>query len=156
MTHDVDIKAFNGTDLVYAIAAEVFSTMIDGEGGYLTTWGGSEPALPDAVHAWVDVRDAMIRRILLSTEQRMARRITRALLGMDADAAVGDVDLVDALGEVANVVGGNVRALVNSPGAMGIPKVAHERPLIDPDFLLHALTLDWRGAPLVISLWSLP
>lgn len=156
MTYDVAIEAFEDTDPVYAIAAEVFSAMVDGERGYLTAWVGAGPPMPDAIHAWVDVSGAMRGRVLLSTEQQTAQRITRALLGLDADASVGDADLTDALGEVANVVGGNVKALSNSPGAMGLPEVMHERPPSDPASLVYSLTLDWRGAPLMISLWNLP
>lgn len=156
MTFDVDIEAFQGTDPVYVIAEEVFSAMVDGEGGHLRIWDGPEPLLAEEVHAWVDVHGPASGRVLLSTEAPTARRITRALLGMGAEEAVGDVDLADALGEVANVVGGNLKALVAHPGAMTLPEVTHVRPFTDPDSLIYALALDWRGRPLVITLWNLP
>jgi CheY-specific phosphatase CheX len=156
MTFDVDIEALQGTDPVYVIAEEVFAAMVDGESGHLRTWDGPQPSLAEEVHAWVDVHGAMSGRVLLSTEQPTARRITRALLGMTPDEAVGDADLVDALGEVANVVGGNLKALTAHPGALTLPVVTRERPHTDPDALLYGLALDWRGLPLVITLWSLP
>lgn len=154
-TFDVDIDAFQGTDPVYVIAQEVFSAMIDGEDGHLRAWAGPEPALTDEVHAWVDVRGPVQGRVLLSTEQPTARRMTRALLAMEPDEAVGDADLADALGEVANVVGGNLKALVADPGALTLPEVSHLRPETIPEDLIYALALDWRGRALVITLWNL-
>lgn len=155
MTFDVDVTAFQGTDPVYTIAEEVFSAMIDGEEGHLRAWVGPEPTLIDEVHAWVDVHGPMEGRVLLSTEEPTAQRITRSLLAMGADEAVGDADLADALGEVANVVGGNLKALLVDPGALSLPEVSHDRPATDPEDLIYALSLEWRGRPLVITLWNL-
>lgn len=155
MTFDVDVTAFQGTNPVYVIAEEVFAAMIDGEAGHLRTWIGPEPELVDEVHAWVDVRGPMHGRVLLSTEEPTAQRITRALLAMGADEPVGDADLADALGEVANVVGGNLKALLADPGALTLPVVSHDRPATSPEDLIYALSLEWRGRPLVITLWNL-
>lgn len=154
MTFDVDIAAFQGTDPVYVIAEEVFSAMIDGEEGHLRAWVGPEPTLAEEVHAWVDVHGPMEGRVLLSTEEPTARRITRALLQMGADEPVGDADLADALGEVANVVGGNLKALLTDPGALTLPVVSRDRPATKAEDLIYALALDWRGRPLVITLWN--
>lgn len=156
MSIEIDIAQFAGTDPVLDIAAEVFAAMIDGEPGLLRVWDGTEPALVDEIHAWVDVHGAMSGRILLSTERSTAQELTRGLLAMAPDEPVDDSDIVDALGEVANVVGGNVKALVPDPGALTLPQVAHERPETDPAALLHRLCLDWRGRLLVIGLWRLP
>ncbi len=154
MTFDVDTLDFHGTDPVYTIAEEVFSAMIDGEAGHLRAWDGPDPVLDDVVHAWVDVHGQ--GRVLLTTEEPTAQRIARALLMMEADEHVGDADLQDALGEVANVVGGNLKALVPEPGALTLPEVSHDRPPTNADDLIYELALDWRGLPLVITLWSLP
>jgi CheY-specific phosphatase CheX len=152
---DVDITAFQGTDPVYVIAEEVFTAMIDGEEGHLRAWVGPDPTLVDEVHAWVDVHGPMTGRVLLSTEDPTAERITRALLQMGADEPVGTADLADALGEVANVVGGNLKALIQDPGALTLPQVSRDRPETRPEDLIYALSLDWRGRPLVITLWNL-
>ncbi|GGC01781.1 chemotaxis protein CheX [Cellulomonas carbonis] len=150
------IDAFGGADPIFAIADDVFAAMIDGEPGHLRTWDGEQPAVEDEMHAWVDVDGAAPGRVLLTTERDTATRITRALLMMDAGESVSDEDFRDALGEVANVVGGNVKALVPDPGALSLPQVTHEAPALDPSSLLYELPLDWRGAFLRISLWQLP
>ena len=80
--------------------------------------------------------------------------LTRALLAVPDDEAVSEADFVDAVGEIANVVGGNVKALVPDPGPLTLPQVAPAPPG-DGATLLHRAQLVWRGHPLAISLWSL-
>lgn len=156
MSAGIDIAVFQGTDPIWTIAEEVFTAMIDGEPGHLRVWDGTLPALADERYAWVDVHGAIPGRVLLTSELPTVEHLTRALLGMGADEAVSDADLVDALGEVANVVGGNVKALVPDPGALSLPEVSQERPPTEIEDLLYELALDWRGRILLISLWKLP
>jgi hypothetical protein len=156
MSAEIDIDVFQGTDPIWTIAEEVFTAMIDGEPGYLRLWDGPVPTLADERYAWVDVHGAQAGRILLTSELPTVEHLTRALLGMDEAEAVSDADLVDALGEVANVVGGNVKALVPDPGVLTLPEVTHERPSTEGQDLLYELALDWRGRILLISLWKLP
>lgn len=156
MSIDIDLSVFEGADPIHAIAEDVFAAMIDGEPGRLGIWPGVAPELVDPVHAWVDVDGATSGRVLLSTEHPVAEALTRALLSMDAEEPVEHADMVDAFGEVANVVGGNVKALVPDAGALSLPQVGAERPSTGSGALLHELSLEWRGRPLVISLWSMP
>ncbi|MCL3860894.1 chemotaxis protein CheX [Actinotalea sp. K2] len=155
MSMQVDTTAFAGTDPVYVIAEEVFSSMIDGEPGFLRHWDGDPPPIVDAMHAWVDVHGATNGRVLLSTERSTADDLARALLQMGPTEPVSDEDFADALGEVANIVGGNVKALVPDPGVLTLPQVTHERPHTDPEALIYELPLDWRGSLVVIGLWRL-
>ena len=156
MSMDIDITTFAGTDPIFVIADEVFTAMIDGEEGYLRVWDGPAPVLLDPMHAWVDVNGTTSGRVLLSTEHSTADALARALLAMEPDEVVSPEDFVDALGEVANVVGGNVKSLVPDPGVLTLPQVTQDRPPTLPDALMYELALDWRGPAVVISLWRLP
>ncbi|KGM13836.1 hypothetical protein N869_09050 [Cellulomonas bogoriensis 69B4 = DSM 16987] len=152
---DIDIQAFAGADPILAIAEEVFTAMIDGEPGHVLP-ALSAPELGDPMHAWVDVQGTTSGRVLLSTERATADDLARALLGMEPDEEVSTEDFVDALGEVANVVGGNVKALVPDPGVLTLPQVTQERPPTQDGSQIYELNLDWRGRAVVISLWKLP
>ncbi|WP_182112617.1 MULTISPECIES: chemotaxis protein CheX [unclassified Actinotalea] len=149
-----DLGLVGDADPVLAIAEEVFAAMVDGEPGGVRPWAGDAPALEHGIHAWVDVHGTHASRVLLSTEEETAALLTRALLAMGPAESVADEDLVDALGEVANVVGGNVKALVADPRALGLPVVDRVRPAASGD-LLHLLNLEWRGRPLEVALWTL-
>ncbi len=156
MSMDIDIAAFAGTDPIYVIAEEVFTAMIDGEPGHLQVWDGAAPEMVEPMYAWVDVNGTTSGRVLLATERTTAEDLARSLLGMEPAEPVSTEDFVDALGEVANVVGGNVKSLVPDPGVLTLPQVTHERPPTEPEELFYELALDWRGRAVVISLWKLP
>ncbi len=152
MSAAIDMGVFAET--VFAIAEEVFSAMIDPEPGALQP--ALTPAEPagDPTWAWVDVHGEHPGRVMLGTDHETAEMLTRALLEVPDDEAVSEADFVDAVGEIANVVGGNVKALVPDPGPLTLPQVAPTPPG-DGALLLHRAELVWRGHPLEISLWSL-
>jgi len=74
---------------------------------------------------------------------------------MDASEPVGQEDLADAFGELANVVGGNVKSLLSAPAVLSLPTVAQSAPELPEQQFLQDIALDWRGHVLVVSLWSL-
>jgi hypothetical protein len=141
-------------DEVYAIVGEVFSAMVDGEEGTLAPWPAGLSADEHDVAAWVDVHGPWAGRASLETSSGTAFDLTRALLRIPASAPVTDEDLVDALGEVANVVGGNVKALLPAHGTLGLPRVG---PALPDDGAVHPvqrLPLGWRGRSLVLTVWE--
>lgn len=156
MSAAIDMASFAGSDPILTIAAEVFTAMIDPEPETLREWYGPAPDFGDPTYAWVDVGGEMPGRVLLTTERATATRITRGLLGLGEDEPVLDADFVDAIGEVANVLGGNVKSLVPDPGVLTLPQVSHTAPDGPVRDLVHEIALDWRGDRLVIGVWSLP
>ncbi|WP_448059148.1 chemotaxis protein CheX [Cellulomonas hominis] len=141
------------SDQVFAIAEEVFAAMIDGEAGHLELWLGDLPPIGDPLVAWVDLHGILSGRAALTTATPTAHDLARALLGMAADEEVGQADLVDAFGEVANVVGGNFKALLPTTGTLGLPVVAAHAPEVGADAMEHELRLSWRGRPIVVTVW---
>jgi chemotaxis protein CheX len=61
--------------------------------------------------------------VTLACSERMARRATACMFGIDPDAASFQ-QVRDALGELANIVGGNIKALLPSPTLLSLPMVA--------------------------------
>lgn len=139
-------------DPVWTITEDVFSAMIDGEPGHVARTDGPAPALAEPLHAWVDVEGGVRGRVLVSAEAPTARELARCLLGMGEDEEVVDDDVVDALGEVANVVGGNVKSLVPHADVLTLtlPQVAPEPPAATGWRVTHELVLDWRGRAVVL------
>lgn len=136
---------------VYAIAEELFSAMVDGEAGTVQPWYGQVPAWRDPVVAWVDLHGDWAGRASVTTERRTADDLARALLQMAPSEVVGDDDLHDAFGEVANVVGGNVKSLLPTHGTLGLPHVAAVDPGLPGSVLVTEVVLDWRGRALVLT-----
>jgi len=144
---------------ILAITEDVFAAMIDGGSEVLVTERHEPvPAPVEPLCAWVDMTVAELGlgvRTIVRTERPAADQLTRALLMMDASEAVGQEDLVDAFGELANVVGGNVKSLLAAPAVLSLPSVAQTAPELPENQFLQDIALDWRGSVLVVSLWSL-
>lgn len=144
----------DGTDPVWSITEEVFTAMVDREPGHLLPAAAPSPGFADPLHAWVDVHGSFRARVLLVTEAPTAGEIARALLDMPDDEPVTTGDVADALGEVANVVGGNVKSLVPDTDGLrlSLPEVSAQAPDTDGLRLVHELALEWRGRGLVLRL----
>jgi len=67
----------------------------------------------DVVSSWVDMTGPWTGTVVLTTGARTAVELTEALLGATAPPVLDDEDVADALGELANVVGGNVKQAPN-------------------------------------------
>lgn len=146
-------------DQILAITEDVFAAMIDGGGEVLVSERLEPVPAPVApLAAWVDMTIADLGlgvRTIVRTERPAADELTRALLMMDPSETVGQDDLVDAFGELANVVGGNVKSLLSAPAVLSLPSVAESAPELPEQQFLQDIALDWRGHVLVVSLWSL-
>lgn len=147
-----------GKEQILAITQDVFAAMIDGGEVLVTERVDAVGEFADPVCAWVDMTVAVLglgARAVVRTETAAAHELTRALLMMTPDEEVGPEDLTDAFGELANVVGGNVKSLLAAPAVLSLPTVAAHAPEIEATRFLQDLALDWRGHVLVVSLWML-
>ena len=60
----------------------------------------------------------------------------------------------DACGELANVVGGNLKAVLDDAGELTIPQVAEQMPWVAENPIVE-LKLNWKDNNLVISISDL-
>jgi hypothetical protein len=132
---------------VQAIAEEAWTALV-GEDELLVPLPGDLPA--DVVSAWVDVVGPWTGTVVLTTGAQTAADLTRALLGDTAPELLDHEDVADAFGEIANVVGGNVKAALPGPSALSLPEVGDGPAVRNPADQLRVDVL-WRGQPLSIS-----
>jgi chemotaxis protein CheX len=59
--------------------------------------------------------------VSVTCERELAVRIAGAMLGREPQ---GEAEVADAIGEIANMTGGNVKALLPGPSVMSLPEVA--------------------------------
>lgn len=137
------------------IAAEVFAGMVDREAGLLTSWQDGEVAMADPVYAWVDLSTEPVTRLLLTADADTANNLAQALLQMDGAGPVTETDMADAFGELVNILGGNIKALLPEYESLTLPSVSRQSPSgagLPPH---PEVVLAWRGRPLVISVWTI-
>lgn len=140
---------------VTAIAAEIFSALIDGQPGCLTPWPGGSATVVDPFHAWVDLKTEPVSRVVLSADVATAGELARALLRIDAAEPVAEADVADAFAEIANVLSGNIKALLPEHVDVTLPEVSRRSPSSAAALQVNEVSLAWRARPLVISLWAL-
>ena len=133
--------------VVEAIAGEAWLALV-GEDEVLIPLPGELPA--DVVSSWVDVVGPWTGSVVLTTGRDTAVELTRALLRESAPEALEDEDVEDAFGEIANVVGGNIKASLPGSSAMSLPEVGTAPAVRNPEDLCRIDVL-WRGQPLSIS-----
>ena len=132
---------------VQVIVGEAWTALV-GEDELLIPLPGELPA--DVLSAWVDVVGPWTGSVVLTTGAQTAAELTRALLGATAPELLEYEDVADAFGEIANVVGGNVKAALPGPSGLSLPEVGNAPAVRNPDDLLRVDVL-WRGQSLSIS-----
>ena len=92
-------------------------------------------------------------------------RVTLELAGATAetvatvmfDGAVNPDDVVDAVGELVIMIGGNVKSLMPAPCTLGLPVVGRDRRAGEPDEVeLCRADLSWDGAAVRVRVWQTP
>ena len=132
---------------VRGIADETWLTLL-GTDEVLVPMPGEEPE--DAVSAWVEVTGPWRGAVVLTCGRTTAEELSRTLLDGPVDEPVGYEDMADAMGELANVVGGNIKALLPAPSLLGLPDVG-DRPPRAPSLDTCTVALLWRGRPVAVS-----
>jgi chemotaxis protein CheX len=101
------------------IVESVFETMLSLEVGRCETpWFSSGDRLTSAVHLTGDFNGA----VLLECDRRQACRFAGRFLSTDPSGAVDDV-VRDVLGELANMIGGNLKCVMMHGIRISMPSV---------------------------------
>ncbi|MDH2414637.1 chemotaxis protein CheX [Nocardioides sp. CER19] len=117
---------------VQAIVEQVWSSFL----------GEAEPLLPapvapgrafpadDAWSAAVSISGGWDAAVTVELSTPLALSLTTTMLGLTADeTAEGplDADVADAVGELVNMIGGNIKSLMPGPSVLSLPAVAAGR-----------------------------
>ncbi|HET6151990.1 MAG TPA: chemotaxis protein CheX [Marmoricola sp.] len=122
--------------------------------------GVEEPLLPrtpgDITVGWsaaVTVSGEWHGMVSVELPTHVAEDVTRRMLGLvDGLDVAADEDVADAVGELVNMIGGNVKSLMPGPSVLSLPVVAAGR-VARPSDVVEVCRLDasWAGSPLVVS-----
>jgi hypothetical protein len=132
---------------VLAIAEEAWLALV-GEDEVLVPIPCEPPT--DPLSAWVDVVGPWTGSVVLTTGRQTAADLCRALLGDSAPELLEYEDVADAFGEIANVVGGNIKAALPGPSGLSLPEVGNAPAVRNPVDVCR-IDVMWRGQPLSIS-----
>jgi chemotaxis protein CheX len=150
--HAQPISLLLDPETVQSIADEVWPSLV-GDGEAFVPVPVAPPA--EVVSAWVDIVGPWTGSVVLTCSPGTARALTENVLMTRPPAVVDDEDVADALGELANVLGGNIKSVLPGESRMGLPRVGTAPPRGRLDDVC-ALAGQWRGDFLTITVQGTP
>jgi chemotaxis protein CheX len=135
------------TATVQSIADDVWTSLV-GDGEVLVPL--PVPAPEVTVSAWVQITGPWRGAVVVTCDEATAEALTECLLRARPPAVIEPEDVADALGELANVLGGNVKAALPGPSTLGLPETGPTPPATRPDDLCR-VDAQWRGQFLTIT-----
>lgn len=94
--------------------------------------------------------------VLLACPTRLARTAASAMFDRPAEALTDD-EVADALGELTNMIGGNLKSLLPGPSRLSMPAVTVGASASEPmprAVLVNTVSLACEGLPLTVSIWQ--
>jgi chemotaxis protein CheX len=112
-------------------------------------------AVTGDIRAWVAITGSWEGHVLVTCSRAQARNLAAAFLGMGVDEVPGE-DVADVLGELANIVGGNVKSMLPPGCTLSTPSYVDdgEGPVPAPGAdLVAELVGRWRDESLSVGMW---
>jgi chemotaxis protein CheX len=117
--------------------------------------GQARPDGGDVTVGRVTVTGEWQASVLLACPARLARMAASAMFDLPA-AQLDDDQVADALGELTNMIGGNIKSLIPGPSRLSMPTVTVGPSATVPTpgaALLSTVSLACEGLPLTVSVW---
>jgi chemotaxis protein CheX len=144
----------NENDLAEMVE-QVWMSYLDPEGlsPLIPTYDQNQPS---EVYSSVSITGSWAGHVVYASSIVAARRAAAAFLAMELDE-VGEEDLSDVLGELANIIGGNVKAMLPPGCFLSLPQVvlAPETTTKYPNAKrISGVYGLWEGEPVNVSMWQ--
>jgi chemotaxis protein CheX len=144
----------NENDLAEMVE-QVWMSYLDPEGisPLIPTYDHNQPS---EVYSSVSITGSWSGHVVYACSAMAARRAAAAFLAMELDE-VSEDDLSDVLGELANIVGGNVKAMLppgcflSLPQVVLAPEATTKYPNAERISGVYGL---WEGEPVNVSMWQ--
>jgi chemotaxis protein CheX len=137
------------------MAEQVWVSYLDPEGINPLVVHGDNKQSSD-VHSTVSITGSWHGHLVYASSRDAAKKAAAAFLAMEPDE-VGQEDISDVLGELANIVGGNVKAMLPAGCFLSLPTVvlapdtASYYPAAERISGLYGI---WDNEPVSISMWQ--
>jgi chemotaxis protein CheX len=134
---------------------QVWVSYLDPEGVSPLVMTGDDKQATE-VHSTVSITGTWHGHLVYACSMQAAKKAAAAFLAMEEDE-VGQEDISDVLGELANIVGGNVKAMLPAgcflslPTVVLAPETASYYPAAERISGLYGV---WDAEPISISMWQ--
>ena len=132
---------------VQSIADEIWPALV-GDGEAFVPVPVAPPA--EVVSAWVTISGPWDGAVVLTCAPATAEALAESVLMTRPPTVVDDEDVADALGELANVLGGNIKSVLPGPSSLGLPQIGSAPTTGRLDDVCR-VNGQWRGQSLTIT-----
>jgi chemotaxis protein CheX len=135
------------------VARDVWTSFLDEDVGLVA---GDQGVADDRVTACVHLSGAFSGSVTVQCSDSAARDAAAVLFAIPV-GEVTDGEVVDAIGEIANMVGGNVKSMLPGPSNLSLPAVAQgyrSSLTVAGASVVRQVQLRWRAEPIVVTLWQ--
>jgi chemotaxis protein CheX len=138
---------------VHAVVEEVWSSFLGAEEPILPL---PTPLPPGGWMAAITVSGGWDAQVTVNLSDAGALHVTSTMLMCPVEEC-SDEDLRDALGELVNMVGGNIKSLMPGPSVLSLPAVAAGRA-VHPTGSVELARFDgvWAGQPVRVTVHVIP
>jgi chemotaxis protein CheX len=102
--------------------------------------------------AWVVIRGGWSGFVVLEMGSGTAEEAARVMLDLEERDDVERDEVADAVGELVNIIGGNVKSLLPTASSLGLPQVGRAAPAIVVEHC--RVDLWWGPRPVVVRVCS--
>jgi len=136
-------------DYIKELTLTVWSTLFGLEASEATPAGSDL----EEIRTSVDITGAWEGTISLAFSRSLGRQLTAVMLACKESEATPDL-IRDAVGELANVLGGNVKGMLPGPCALSLPRVEAGPSSDEDQTSAQRLWFDCAGQPFSVTVRS--
>ena len=129
------------------VVSDVCSTMLE----LPITSGGQNLVLEDPLVAAVQITGEWQATVEVATTRPVVRIIAARMFALPQES-LETADLHDALGEVANMIGGNLKGIANHELDLSLPSVSECESVVDTTARTITVSMKCQGRPVRIRL----
>jgi len=142
---------------VHAIVDQVWTSFLGEEEPLLPRFDIPAGPFEPEEASWssaVSIHGGWTGTVTIELSAKVAQSLTSMMLMMEPDE-IDDAEIADAVGELVNMIGGNIKSLMPGPSALTLPVVAAGRAAHSSD-LVEVARFDalWTGEPIRVSVHS--
>ncbi len=149
---------------VRAVTDQVWEACLHHHGDFLQ-WGTGEPLEGEVTQALIRIVGEWSGAITLDIESGTARTAAEVMLQVED---VEPEEVTDAVGELVNIIGGNIKSLLPTPSKLSLPQVSRRlgsgdptvEATVDLGYGVGSATevcrvdLSWGARPILVRVWS--
>lgn len=125
-------------------------------GSALTTAEGDSREPRPGVVGRVEITGSWEGVVTIDCDAELAADVAAAMFGLEDGGAAPD-EIRDALGELANMAGGNIKSLLPAPSQLGLPTVSDDlepASVADDTAPLHSVAFDVDGKHIRLNVFE--